>query len=121
MKVTCFTQLEAWKKAHALALEVYKFTRAFPVEERFALVPQMRRAAVSVPANIAEGFARRGTADKARIYNIAQGSAEELKYYLLLCRDVGYETASSWLLLGDACRLLAGLIRSLRPPSADEA
>ena len=73
-----------------LVLDVYKLTRKLPKGELFGLVSQMRRAAVSVPANIAEGFKRRGKPDKARQMNIAQGSLEELHYYFILCADLSY-------------------------------
>ena len=76
--------------AHELTLDVYNRTRVFPNEEKYGLTSQMRRSAVSVPANIAEGFKKRGSKDKARFYNIAQGSLEELRYYFILCRDLGY-------------------------------
>ncbi len=83
-----------WQKAHQLVLDVYKLSNAFPATERFGLTSQVRRAAVSVPANIAEGFRKRGRNDKARFLNIAQGSLEEVRYYLILARDLGYgETA----------------------------
>lgn len=85
-----FEDLVVWQKAHAMVLRVYRDTKPFPKEEMYGLVSQMRRAAVSVPANIAEGFKRRGRSDKARMMNVAQGSLEELKYYYVLSRDLGY-------------------------------
>jgi four helix bundle protein len=85
-----FKDLLIWQKSHALVLDVYKLTRRLPREELFGLTSQMRRAAVSVPANIAEGFKRRGKPDKARHMNIAQGSLEELQYYFVLCADLSY-------------------------------
>jgi four helix bundle protein len=85
-----FRDLAVWQKSHALVLEVYKLTRQLPKEELFGLVSQMRRASVSVPANIAEAFKRRGKADKARQLNIAQGSLEELRYFFILCADLSY-------------------------------
>ncbi len=93
MAIERFQQLEVWQAAHALVLQVYKETATMPSEEKFGLVSQMRRAAVSVPANIAEGFKRRGRADKSHFYNIAQASLEELRYYFVLCRDLGYRLA----------------------------
>lgn len=89
-----FGDLEVWQKSHAAVLEVYKLTRRLPKEELFGLVSQMRRSAVSVPANIAEGFKRKGKADKARQLNIAQGSLEELRYYFILCADLTYLPAA---------------------------
>jgi four helix bundle protein len=85
-----FEELDVWRQAHALTLEVYRLTNGFPDHEKFGLVSQMRRAAVSVPANIAEGFKKHGNRDKANFYNIAQGSLEELRYYHILSRDLGY-------------------------------
>ena len=75
-----FQDLLVWQKSHALALLVYRLTGSFPRHELYGLASQMRRAAVSVPANIAEAFKKRGRADKARILNISQGSLEELRY-----------------------------------------
>jgi four helix bundle protein len=73
-----FRQLETWQEAHKLVLMVYQATNDFPYEERFGPVAQMRRAAISIPANIAEGFKRRGIQDKIRFYNVSEGSLEEL-------------------------------------------
>ena len=73
-----------------MGVRVYRFSESFPKQELFGLSSQLRRAAVSVPANFAEGFKKRGIADKARFYNIAQGSLEESRYYLILARDLGY-------------------------------
>ncbi len=85
-----FRDLLVWRKAHELTLTVYAFTAGFPRQETYGLALQMRRAAVSVPANIAEGFRRRGKPDKARYMNIAEGSLEECRYYLILAQDLGY-------------------------------
>lgn len=85
-----FTELFVWQKAHAFVLATYRLSAAFPTTERYGLTSQLRRAAVSVPANIAEGFRRRGRADKARMLNIAQASLEECRYYLILANDLGY-------------------------------
>ncbi len=90
MATNRFTQLEVWKAAHQAVLDVYRLTRSFPDDERFVLTSQMRRAAMSVPANIAEGYGRRRPLDKARFYTISQGSNEELGYFLILARDLGY-------------------------------
>jgi four helix bundle protein len=79
-----------WQKAHEFALDIYRVTANFPTDERFGLTSQFRRAAVSVPANIAEGFRKRSKADKARFMNIAEGSLEECRYYIILSRDLGY-------------------------------
>lgn len=95
-----------------MVLRVYRATQTFPKEEKFGLVSQMRRAAVSVPANIAEGFKRRGIGDKVHFYNIAEASLEELKYYFVLTADLGYMTADSQLMTQaeTVSRLLHGLI-----------
>jgi four helix bundle protein len=90
MGVANFQQLDVWQKAHRAVLAVYRVTGAFPREELYGLTSQLRRAMVSVPANIAEGFSRRGKADKVRFYNIAEGSLEESRYYLILARDLGF-------------------------------
>src|SRR6476660_2330524 len=85
-----FEDVEVWRKAHAWVLGIYKFTEGFPKHELFGLSSQLRRAAVSIPANFAEGFKKVGKADKLRFFNIAQGSLEECRYYLILARDLGY-------------------------------
>jgi len=86
----CFEDLIVWQKAHQWVLLVYKHSEKFPKEEKYGLIAQLRRSAVSVPANIAEGFKKRGKADKVRYINIAQGSLEESRYYLILSRDLSY-------------------------------
>ena len=85
-----FQDLLVWQKAHQLVLGVYALSAVFPKSETYGLALQMRRAAVSIPANIAEGFRRRGKADKARFMNIAKGSLEESRYFLILTSDLGY-------------------------------
>src|SRR6267143_893736 len=85
-----FQDLIVWRKAHEFVLTVYRESASFPRTEIFGLTSQLRRAAVSVPANIAEGFVKRGKPDKARLMNIAQGSLEEARYYLILADDLGY-------------------------------
>jgi four helix bundle protein len=88
-----FRDLIVWQKAHELVLALYRFSNCFPKTETYGLASQMRRAAVSVPANIAEGFKKTGRADKARFMNTAQGSLEECRYYLILAADLGYGKA----------------------------
>jgi four helix bundle protein len=85
-----FQDLIVWQKAHQLVLRIYRYTEAFPKTELFGLTSQFRRAAVSVPANIAEGFKKRTNPDKVKFFNIAQGSLEESRYYLILSNDLGY-------------------------------
>ncbi|HUK83420.1 MAG TPA: four helix bundle protein [Verrucomicrobiae bacterium] len=85
-----FQDLIVWQKAHQFVLSVYRFTDGFPKTETYGMTSQLRRAAVSIPANIAEGFKKSGRADKGRFMNIAQGSIEECRYYLILAKDLGY-------------------------------
>lgn len=85
-----FKNILAWQKAHSFVVNVYKATRNFPDYERYGLSSQFQRASVSIPANIAEGYERVGRADKLRFMNIAQGSLEECRYYILLARDLNY-------------------------------
>ena len=89
-----FRDLIVWQKAHQFVLSSYKLSQSFPREEIYALTSQFRRAAVSIAANIAEGFKKRGEADKARFLNIAHGSLEECRYYLILIADLGYADTS---------------------------
>ena len=84
------TELKVWQRSHALTLEVYRQSDRFPEKERFGLTSQLRRAAISVPANIAEGTKRQGKQDYARFLNIAEGSLAEVHYLLLLSRDLDY-------------------------------
>ena len=91
-KTTDFTELIAWQKAHQFVLEIYSITSRFPREELFGITSQIRRAAVSIAANIAEGYSKKGRKDKARFFNIAQGSLSECKYYLILIRDLKYSS-----------------------------
>lgn len=88
--IRTFKEAIVWQKSHKLTLSVYELTKKFPKNEEYALANQMRRAAVSVPSNIAEGFKRRTIRDGIHFYNIAEGSLEELKYQILLSKDLGY-------------------------------
>jgi four helix bundle protein len=90
-----FQDLVVWQEAHQFVLSVYSLTNLFPKNEIFGLTSQFRRAAISIPANIAEGFKRRKRMDKARFMNIAQSSLEESRYYLILTKDLGYEDTSN--------------------------
>ncbi len=89
-KTKSFTELIVSQKAHQFTLEVYKITKCFPKEELFGLTSQFRRAAVSISANIAEGYRKRGKNDKVKFLNTSEGSLEECKYYLILSRDLCY-------------------------------
>lgn len=95
MKTKSFKELIVWQKAHQFVLLVYKMTKNFPKEELFGLTSQFRRAAVSIPANIAGGYRKRGKADKARFLNISEGSLDECKYYLILAKDLGYSESKN--------------------------
>ena len=90
-----FTDLRVWQHSHSLVLDVYRITAAFPARERFGLVSQLRRAAASVPTNIAEGSKRQGPQDYARFLNIAEGSLAETEYLMMLSRDLGYFTQAA--------------------------
>jgi four helix bundle protein len=94
-KIQHFTNLIVWQEAHALVLHVYKLIDSFPEREKFALIQQLIRAAVSVPANIAEGFRRRTKPEKIRFYNIAQASLAEVTYFLILAKDLEYVQSDS--------------------------
>jgi len=91
-----FRELKVWEKGHHLALEIYKATARFPKDEMYGLTSQIRRACVSIPANIAEGCGRNGDAELARFLQIAMGSASELEYHLLLSRDLGLVDAANY-------------------------
>lgn len=109
-----FRDLMGWQKAHQFVLAVYRFTESFPEREKYGLAHQMRRAAVSIPANIAEGFGKRSQAEKARFLNIAEGSLEECRYYLILAQDLGYgQTESMTVMLEQASRLLNSYARAI--------
>ncbi|NJB81940.1 four helix bundle protein [Wenyingzhuangia aestuarii] len=89
-KTNTFQDLVVWQKGHQFVLEVYKITKQFPKEEIYGLTSQFRRAAISITANIAEGYKRLSYKEKLRFYNIAQASLEECKYFLILSRDLEY-------------------------------
>ena len=109
-----FKDLLIWQKSHQFVLEVYKLTNRFPKEEIYGLTSQFRRAAVSIPSNIAEGFKKRGKSDKARFMNIAQGSLEESRYYLILTRDLEYADTSQLLsLVEELSKLLESYYSSI--------
>lgn len=112
-----FRDVLLWKKAHAWVLGVYRYTERFPRHELFGLTSQLRRAAVSIPANFAEGFKKQGKNDKIRFNNIAQGSLEECRYDLILARDLGYgdgfDLMSS---LEEISRMLESYVRALWKP-----
>jgi four helix bundle protein len=90
MKYYSFRDLKVWEKAHKFVLKVYALTESFPKEELYGLTSQFRRAAISVPANIAEGYTKSTLPDKIRYYNIARSSLEECRYYIILSNDLEY-------------------------------
>ncbi len=91
-KSKTFEELIVWQKAHQFVLLVYNLTKEFPKEEVYGLTSQFRRASVSIAANIAEGYKKTGKKDKLRFFNIAQGSLEECRYFLILTKDLNYKT-----------------------------
>lgn len=113
--LTSFTKLAAWREGHALVLLIYRVTKTFPREELFGLVSQIRRAAVSITSNIAEGFSRASYKEKIQFYTMALGSLTELENQLIVARDVGFlapdtfqTCAEQAILVG---RILKGLIK----------
>src|SRR5574341_1279834 len=116
-KVRSFQDLEVWKKAHALVLEIYKRTDQFPEKERYGIVSQIRRASSSVPTNLAEVGKRGSKKDYAHFVNMAESSLEETKYHLILSRDLGYFKDEVYKVLIEAAdevgRMLHGLKKSL--------
>ena len=113
-KARTFQDLLVWQKSHQFVLSIYSLTKKFPPEEIYGLVSQLRRAAVPIPANIAEGFKRKGGADKARFLNIAQASLEETRYYLFLSKDLNYADCTGVIsLLEEVSKLLEAYCNSL--------
>ena len=112
-------EVAVWQKAHAWVLAVYRASAGFPQHELFGLTAQLRRAAVSVPANFAEGFKRQSRLDKVRFYNMAQGSLEECRYYMRLAQDLGYGDLSKLQAgLGEISQMLESYARKVRDASS---
>ena len=115
-KIQSFTDLNAWKEGHKLVLSVYQVTATLPKDEKFGLTDQIRRAAVSITSNIAEGFSRYGSKEKQQFYRVALGSLTELQNQLLIIRDVGYMPKEKFNELAYqsvvASKLINGLIKS---------
>jgi four helix bundle protein len=110
-----FHDLIVWQKAHAYVLEVYRTSEVFPAAERYGITSQLRRASVSIAANIVEGFRKRGPADKLRYFNIAQGSADECLYYLVLVRDLKFaDTVALQQQLEEVSRLLQAYMSAIK-------
>jgi len=112
-----FQDLVVWQKAHQFVLAVYSYSSGFPKTETYGLVTQLHRAAVSIAANIAEGFRRVGRADKARMLNIAEGSLEECRYYLILSQDLNYGPTQDLLVqIDEVGRILAAYTKAILCP-----
>lgn len=113
-----FTDLIVWQKAHQFVLNIYRLSANFPKSEIYGLTSQFRRAAISIPANIAEGFKKRGSADKVRFMNIAQGSLEECRYYLFLVKELEYADTKELLCqIDEVGRLLAAYSKAIKSNS----
>jgi four helix bundle protein len=116
-----FTDLIVWQKAHLFVLAAYKYSSNFPKEEIYALTSQFRRAAVSIAANIAEGFKKKSNKDKIRYYNISQGSVEECRYYLILAKDLRYgENIQLANQIEEVSKILDAYIKSIESNSANK-
>ncbi len=110
-----FEQMKVWQEAHALVLRVFEITQRVPAEQQDGVALQMEKSAIEVPRNIAEGFKRRGSRNKAHYYNMAQTSLETLRYYFILCRDLKYDIGYDDLAYraDQVSRMLEGLVRSM--------
>lgn len=115
IKIKDFKDLYSWQEGHKLVLLIYKLTEGFPQKEMFGLTNQMRRAAVSITSNIAEGFSRRSYKDKSQFYSMALGSLTELQNQLLVAKDIGYLSSSAFDKTSEqtviVSKLLNGLIK----------
>ena len=111
-KIESFTDLQVWQAGHALVVEIYKVTKQFPREESFGLTSQIRRAAVSVTSNIAEGFGRQSYKEKVQFYHMSYGSLVEVENQLLIARDVGYVSSGDFLRLKAMTTDTAKLLRA---------
>ena len=112
-KIRDFKDLYSWQEGHKLVLLIYKLTESFPQKEMFGLTNQMRRAAVSITSNIAEGFSRRSYKDKAQFYSMALGSLTELQNQLLVAKDIGYLSVSTFEKTSDQTITVSKLINGL--------
>ena len=109
-----FQDLIVWQKAHEFVLLIYRYSESFPKNELYGLTSQVRRSAVSVPANIAEGFKKKTRPDKVRFLNIAQGSLEECRYYLILAKDLDYgDTSKLMSKVEEVSKLLEAYLSSI--------
>lgn len=119
IKIRSFTDLNSWKEGHKLVVAIYEITKTFPKEEIFGLVSQMRRCAVSITSNIAEGFSRGTYLEKARFYFISQGSVTELQNQLLIAKDVKYLSPENFNDLAKQSVIVHKLISGLIKKSKD--
>lgn len=108
-----YRDLKVWQLSHSLTLDIYKITRTFPPEERYGIISQMRRAAYSVPSNIVEGKSRNTQKEFKHFLHISRGSIDELSYFLLLSKDLGYVTNEDFELLQDRCSHIASMLNNL--------
>lgn len=122
-KIYSFTQLLVWKKAHMLVLELYKVTKIFPKEEKYGLVDQLRRAAISITSNIAEGFSKRTSKDKNHFYGISLGSLAEVQSQLLIARDLAYLSEGKFQTIAhqtvEIHKMMNGLMKSSKTKGED--
>ena len=124
-QIQTFRDLQVWQKAHALLLAVYKTTAAFPTNEMYGLVSQLRRAILSVASNVVEGFHRQTVRDSLHFYNIADASLEEARYQLMVAHDLGYIDETRYTELesraSETSRMLHGWINSQKSNSTSPA
>jgi four helix bundle protein len=118
IKAKSFTHLDVWKEGHKLALLIYRITDSFPDKERFGLTSQLRRAAVSVTSNIAEGFNRNSLKEKINFYSFSRGSLAEIQNQILISRDIGFAKEDEFMKIAEktvlVLKLINGLIGSIR-------
>jgi four helix bundle protein len=117
-KITTFKDLNVWKEGHLLVLAVYTITKTFPKEEKYGLTDQMRRCAVSITSNVAEGFSRQGKKEKIQFYYTAKGSLTELNNQSIIAKDVGYINNDTFTdvekQINKVGKILTGLIKSTK-------
>jgi len=118
--ITNFTQLKTWQESHKLAIEIHSITKSFPKEEQYSLTDQIRRCALSVSSNIAEGFSRLTKKDKCHFYAIAKGSLTELQNQLLYARDVGYINSNTFQKIAQESVTISKLITGLSHSAMDK-
>jgi four helix bundle protein len=118
-KIRSFTDLNAWREAHTLVLDVYAITKSFPKDELFALTSQMRRCVISIDSNIAEGFSRNSAKDKLQFYAIALGSVTEIQSQLLVARDLKYLPSEKFKKIAEQTVLVGKLINGMKKSVSD--